>query len=259
MSKIPYTKSLKEEYVRLYKNMEIKAKKLSIVENHGKQILKYKDRYLEVGEPIGVPWFFVGLIHTLESNRNFKSHLHNGDSLRNRTIRIPKGRPKKGKPPFTWEESAQDALQYQRLHLEKDWSLPRILYQLEAYNGWGYRLYHQHVKSPYLWSYSNHYKSGKYIRDGTFSDTAVSRQSGAAVIMRRMEQNRIIPAFGEEDLEISFFTYTLDVHPRADDLQRFLNTFPGISLLVDGRPYKRTSEACFKILGDYLPGDERRI
>ena len=67
----------------------------------------------------------------------------------------------RGKPPFTWEESASDALALRGLRGDTDWSLAGTLYQLEGYNGWGYRLYHQHVLSPYLWSYSNHYQSGK--------------------------------------------------------------------------------------------------
>jgi lysozyme family protein len=42
------------------------------------------------------------------------------------------------------------------------------------------------VLSPYLWSGSQHYTSGKFVADGTFDPDAVSKQSGAAVILRRM-------------------------------------------------------------------------
>jgi hypothetical protein len=73
-----------------------------------------------------------------------------------------------------------------------DWSLAGSLYQIEGYNGWGYRLYHTHVLSPYLWSYSVHYTSGKYVADGTWSDTAKSGQCGAAVLLRRMAESRQI-------------------------------------------------------------------
>ncbi len=44
---------------------------------------------------------------------------------------------------------------------------------------------------------------------------------------------------------------------RAMDLQRWLNTFPGIFLKVDGVPGKRTSEAYRRVVGLYLPGDPR--
>jgi len=192
MPKISYTPTLQAEYRTLYETLEIKENKLSIIERHAEAIEAQKAKYQSVGNPLGIPWYFIALVHTLESNRNFDSHLHNGDPLTAKTTHVPSGRPRVGNPPFTWEESAIDALRYKQLHREKDWSLPKILYQLERYNGWGYRLYHTHVLSPYLWSYSDHYSSGKYIADGTFSNTAVSRQSGAAVIMRRMEQRGMI-------------------------------------------------------------------
>ena len=32
-----------------------------------------------------------------------------------------------------------------------------------GFNGWGYRLYHPNVKTPYLWSYTDKYSKGKYI------------------------------------------------------------------------------------------------
>jgi len=44
------------------------------------------------------------------------------------------------------------------------------------------------VKSPYLWSYSNLYTSGKYVGDGQWSETAVSRQCGAMVLLKRLQE-----------------------------------------------------------------------
>ncbi len=259
MGKVNYTKALKNEYIKMFKSIEIRIDKLNVVENHVDQIILNKIRYESVGNQIGVPWFFIGLIHTLESHRNFNSHLHNGDPLDSKTTHVPSGRPRVGNPPFTWEESAIDALKHKNLHRKNDWSLPKILYQLENYNGWGYRLYHTHVKSPYLWSYSNHYSSGKYTSDGVFSNTAVSRQCGSAVILRRIEQRNEIPEFNLDLLNISFYFHSNKVEERVDELQSFLNSFHGISLLVDGQPGNKTSEACKKIFGEFLAGDNRRI
>src|SRR4029077_17378517 len=97
-----------------------------------------------------------------------------------------------GQPPFTWEESATDALRLKKLDKVTDWNLPRTLYQLEAYNGFGYRLRHPEVLTPYLWSFSDHYTQGQYVADGTFSSTAVSKQCGAAVLLRRMAELGVI-------------------------------------------------------------------
>jgi len=63
---------------------------------------------------------------------------------------------------------------------------------MESYNGWGYRLYHPNVKSPYLWSYSNQYEKGKYVADATWDKDAVSAQCGGAVLLKRMEERGII-------------------------------------------------------------------
>ena len=145
-----------------------------------------RPRYEKVGKALGIPWYVVGIIHSLEASGNFTRHLHNGDPLTARTTHVPAGRPKTGKPPFTWEQSAIDALRGQGLAAWKDWSVPGTLFQLEGYNGFGYRDHHPTVPSPYLWSFSNHYTRGKYVADGHFSPTAVSQQCGAALLLKRL-------------------------------------------------------------------------
>lgn len=187
----------------------------------------------------------------------FDRHLHNGDRLTARTVHVPSGRPVEGEPPFTWEESAQDALTMHGINEVEDWTLPRILYELESYNGWGYRLYHVHVKSPYLWSFSNHYTSGKYVADGTWSDTAASRQCGAAVIIRRLEERGDIEPFARKIPEGPVLHYADEMIARGEDLQRFLNTFNGISLRVDGWTGERTSDAVKRVFGFRLSDDPR--
>lgn len=254
MATVNFTQTLQNQYSDLYSGMEIRLDKLSTVENSINKILDNKPRYEQVVGSTQIPWYFVGIVHCLEASLNFSRHLHNGDPLTDRTRQVPKGRPKTGNPPFAWEESALDSLLYHELDKVNDWSLPRLLYELERYNGWGYRLYHPHVLSPYLWSFSNHYISGKYIADGTWSETAVSNQIGAVVLLRRLEQRNEIPSFSTLSAPNKpFFSYSTQKKDRAEDLQRFLNTFNGIALLVDGVPGKKTSDAVKKIFGHYLP------
>jgi lysozyme family protein len=114
----------------------------------------------------------------------FESHLHNGDPLTARTHTFPPGRPIHGEPPFTWEASAEDSLRYENLTKVTDWSLPNALKRLEKYNGTG-SLW-RGINTPYLWSYSNHYTKGKFVKDRDFRPEAVSKQSGAAVVLKRM-------------------------------------------------------------------------
>jgi len=154
------------------------------------KIVNNRSRYQPVADSTRVPWYVIGVIHSMEASLNFKCHLHNGDPLNARTIHVPAGRPVAGDPPFTWEYSATDAIRLQGLDRWNDWSVPGICYQLEKYNGTGYRAHH--INSPYLWGSSNQYTSGKYVQDGVFSPTAVSRQIGAMVLLKLMNGKGMI-------------------------------------------------------------------
>ncbi|WP_421941928.1 hypothetical protein [Pedobacter sp.] len=139
-----------------------------------------------------IPWYFIACAHYLECSFDFKKHLHNGDSLNGYTVRVPANRPKVGHgPPFTFEESAVDALKLMKFNEISNWNLPTVLRKLEAYNGFGYYKYHS-INSPYLWSFSDQYVKGKYVSDGKFDAEAVSKQMGAAVILKRMEERTLI-------------------------------------------------------------------
>jgi len=129
-----------------------------------------------------MPWYVPGILHMMESHCNFKRHLHNGDSLQHRTIQVPAGRPLKGEPPYTWLDSAADALTLHHFQLYQSWRLDQILYRFECFNGLGYRS--RHIYSPYLWSGTTFYTKGKYIEDNKFDPELVSDQVGAAVLFQ---------------------------------------------------------------------------
>lgn len=257
------TRTLRGDYGALFNTCNIIPSKTAAIESIINKIIKNKSRYESVEKQLNIPWYFTAVIHSMESGLSFDKHLHNGDPLTARTVHVPAGRPVEGNPPFTWEESAVDALKFQKINRWNDWSIAGLLYKIEEYNGWGYRLKHPHVLSPYLWSFSNHYTKGKYIADGTFSETAVSRQCGAAVLLRRMaELNEIkiktkkIPV---QKINKGFFIkYSYKKIEYGRRLQNFLNEFPEIFLKVDGIPGKRTSTAVNEVFGFYLKGDPRQ-
>lgn len=140
---------------------------------------------------ISVPWYFIACVHYLECGFSFKKHLHNGDPLTSYTVHVPAHRPQVGHgPPFTFEESAVDAIKLMKYDQVTNWSLPFILQKLEGYNGFGYNK--KGIHTPYLWSDSNHYSKGKYVKDGVFDANAVSTQIGAGVILKRMEERALI-------------------------------------------------------------------
>jgi lysozyme family protein len=258
MAKVNLTQALADEYRELFRTMEIEPDRFDVVDGIVDKILANRAQYEAAASEVGAPWYFVAAIHNMESSLRMDRHLHNGDPLSRRTTHVPAGRPAQGEPPFTWEESAADALRLRNIDNVAEWNLERTLYELEGYNGWGYRLYHSHVKSPYLWSFSSQYTSGKYVADGRWSDTAVSRQCGAAAIIKRLEQRGEIASFdGRIPARVIPLRYAKRVIGRADDLQRFLNSFPGIALRVDGWPGSSTSDAVKQVFGFYLAGDPR--
>ena len=180
MASKPSFESLRAEYELLFSQAAIRPERRFEVDAVLRRITapQAMTQYRAVEVVTGVPWHVVGIIHNLEASSDFRKHLHNGDPLTAKTVRVPRGHPKKGDPPFSWVDSAIDALRLKSLDKWTDWSVAGIAYTLEGYNGWGYRLYHPHVKSPYLWSFSTIYSSGKYVEDGKFLDAAVSRQCG---------------------------------------------------------------------------------
>ncbi|MBB3229276.1 hypothetical protein [Halomonas stenophila] len=261
------TRALRDEYVRLFETCRVRPERTRSIGQAVDRLVENRERYRDVAARQGVPWAFVGLVHQMESSGDFGCHLHNGDPLRARTVHVPAGRPRRGAPPFTWEESAVDALAMKRLNRHTDWSLPGLLYQLEKYNGWGYRRFHPEVLSPYLWSFSEHYDRGKYVADGRWSDTAVSRQAGAAVILRRMAETGVVafdegpvPREGEAPLVPRYSmrrSSKAETVASVEALQQWLNSFPGLFVKVDGVPGQRTSMAFRFATGHYLPGDPR--
>jgi lysozyme family protein len=252
--------TLRNEYKTLFATCAINLNRLPDIEAIVIKIDANAGRYKRIETETTVPWFFIAITHNMESGMNFNGHLHNGDPLTARTVQVPKNRPVSGNPPFTFQASAIDALHYKKFDTHTSWDLPQILYRFEKYNGFGYRDHHN-IHSPYLWSGSNHYVKGKYVADGKFSATAVSKQIGAAVILRRLAERRLIQ-IQDDILTTKDFANLVKFNPShfnqyALELQQYLNTLPGIYLLPDGKAGEKTSEAFEKIFGKYLDGDPR--
>jgi len=128
-----------------------------------------------------IPWPVIAAIHYRESDQDFKRHFHNGDPLTARTVHVPQGRPATGSPPFTWIDSATDALNG-GLWRPHNWAIEDCLEFMERYNGVGYQK--RGINSPYVWDFTNQYTSGLFISDGTFdANKKESRAGGAAFLI----------------------------------------------------------------------------
>jgi len=191
-SAAPSPASVADEYRRLFETCVIKESERGNV-NWCVSKLTDPDRrkaYDQVYEETCVPWYFVGITHGMEASFDLTSHLHNGDTLKAKTVHVPKGRPTPWLPPSDWGSSASDAMRYDKLDEKSDWDLATMLYRFEAYNGFGSRS--RGINTPYLWSYSNQYTKGKYVADGVWDPNAVSKQCGAAVMLKALIEAGLI-------------------------------------------------------------------
>jgi lysozyme family protein len=171
---------------------KIKPEKMAEVEAAAKRISQNKPRYEAVSLTLatGMPWWFVAIVHFMEGGGKFTRHLHNGDPLTARTVNVPKGRPVLGKAPFSWEESAIDAIQYMEgqnkiwRQLKGKWDLESILKKFEAYNGMGYRT--KGINSRTYSATLSFTPPGKYAADNKYDPNLVSKQPGVIPLMKAL-------------------------------------------------------------------------
>lgn len=188
---------MRTDYRAIFNSMRILADRRQSAEKVASKIKDASPAYERISAALGIPWYCIGAIHSLECGLDFTRHLHNGDSLRARTIHVPAGRPlalpARGEgQAYSWDESAIDALKGR--WKPKEWGLEECCAYLERYNGMGYWL--RRLNSPYLWGATSAYKAGYFLADGVFSPTAISWQVGAGAIWK-IYQERGEVAFGD--------------------------------------------------------------
>jgi lysozyme family protein len=141
-----------------------------------------KSQYQAVAARTGVPWAAIAVIHEREASQDWKGSLAQGDPWNRVSVHVPAGRG----PFASWEDAAVDALRNCPPYAarNKDWSIGGTLTVLEEYNGLGYAS--RGVPSPYVWSGTDQYRSGKYVRDGVYDSNAVDSQLGCAGLLMAM-------------------------------------------------------------------------
>lgn len=184
-------------YADMFNSAVINSAKKAEVDATCKRIKLGQARYQSVATTLanGIPWWFIAITHFMEAGgfkNPFLYHLHCGDPLTGRTVHVPAGRPKANPGggtvppsktnPYSWEESALDALKLMGYNKVDKWGIQDCLVMFEKFNGLGYKK--KGVPSPYLWSYTQHYVSGKYVADGKYDPKAVSKQAGVAALMK---------------------------------------------------------------------------
>lgn len=144
-----------------------------------------KGRYQTVASQAGVPVALVAAIHWRESSGDFSTYLHQGDPLGKKAVHVPKDIPL-----FTvWEEAAVHALTMsdkQKVHddlgmTEDTRDAASMATYAEFYNGLGY--HNGGHESPYVYSGTDEYSGGKYVRDGVFSASTKDKQLGVMAMV----------------------------------------------------------------------------
>lgn len=141
-----------------------------------------KVRYQSVTAKTSVPWFAIAVTHERECSQNWVGSLAQGDPWNKKSTHVPAGRG-----PFkSWEDCAYDALMNCAPYAGRwnDWSVGGTLTLLEKYNGTGYAA--KGRPSPYIWSGTDQYVSGKYVRDGVYDANTVDVQLGCAGLIKAM-------------------------------------------------------------------------
>ena len=182
----PTFESIKADYEKLFSSCTIREKNRSEVAWYVTKLSdpRYQAKWLAAAQEVCAPWYFVAIIHAMEASFDFNAHLHNGDPLSEKTVQVPAKRPNPWNPPSDWVSSAKDALTFDGFADQQDWSIARMLYRWESYNG--FRSRRNGINTPYLWSFSNHYAKGKFVADGVWDPNAVSKQCGAATMLKAL-------------------------------------------------------------------------
>ena len=178
---MPRFEDFKDFYTKHLNAMVITRE--AAVEEAAHKIIALRGRYENVQKLTLVPWYFTGALHMRECDNNMRGCLHNGQLIigtGRRTTMVPRGRG----PFATFEDSGVDAYRIEGIVGIPDWSLERMCFLAEEFNGEGY--HSRGLPSPYVFAGSNQYSHGKFYDDGKYSPTMIDDQLGVAPVMKRV-------------------------------------------------------------------------
>lgn len=172
------TPAIIDTYQRLYVGLAVLPSHQGELRAALQGIIAQAEVYRVVESKTRVPWWLIGAIHYREADCNFSHDLAEGAPL-------PYG--------VNWEDSAVSALQASpAFSRSRKWTWDKIwqaCYFIEAYNGFGYQLYHPETPSPYLWAGTNRARLGKYVADGKFDPKATDLQIGAMALIHALAES----------------------------------------------------------------------
>jgi lysozyme family protein len=187
---------LKAANATRWASMTVKSALIPSLDRVVTRLLGGKVRYQGISARTNVPWAVIAVIHEREASGNWNDSLAQGDPWDAVSTHDPIGRG----PFASFEDAAYDALMNCAPNAGRwtDWSIGGALTILEEYNGLGYANGPAPTKgpnagrkfppqpSPYVWSSTDQYVSGKFVADHDFRPEVVDQQEGCAALLSRM-------------------------------------------------------------------------
>lgn len=175
--------SLRNEYLVLLTTMVVQNGAKAQIEEAARKLLDSDHRPLYEREEAatGVPAILLAALDERESGGNLRCAIGQGDPFDRVSTHVPRG-----KGPFASKVEAD--IFYIRYHgLDKTtqpWTWPYFCWKAEGWNGFGPR--NHGIYTGYLWAGTNHYRRGKYVRDGVWDAGFVDRQLGVVPLAKRI-------------------------------------------------------------------------
>lgn len=202
--------ALKAKNATRWASMHVKPERMAELDAVARRLVApaAKARYVGVQERLRqdgrkpVPWWFIAIVSVREYGGppHWDKQLGQGDPLAQVSHNDPAGRgpfldhpgdftpaPGDVKPGNdAWTRGCLDALIDCKPNaaLWPDWSPGGTMTIFEMYNGLGYAQMGR--PSAYVWSGSDQYVSGKYVRDHVYDPNEVDVQLGCAPLLARM-------------------------------------------------------------------------
>jgi lysozyme family protein len=143
---------------------------------------KHQLDYEKVAKESDLPPELIAAIHWREATGNFHEYLAQGDPLGKKAVHIPRNEPVRPDTMAGWDAAASDALGDKKSTQDKldlhqnSTDMAAMATYAEYYNGVGYAA--RGKPSPYVFSGTDQYTSGKYVADGVYSAKTKDTQLG---------------------------------------------------------------------------------
>jgi lysozyme family protein len=271
----PTFEAMKSNYISLISQATVLPSREAEVAAVAEYLIRDKAIYLMVEQKTHVPAAVLMALAEREMDGNLHCYLGNGQNLKRRTTIVPIGRgPFMETFPNDFIAGCLDSLALDGLDKvwqdnPEGWSLDRFAFEMESWNGWGYRA--RGIPSPYVFGATTVQRPGKFPRDHVFVATEMDPQIGTLAIVEEIVKQDPSLQFADSVPKVADASIVPVVQPHPimgtidiRYIQLSLNKIKakGTPLLTDGncgpatRAAVRYFQAAHRLLIDGIPGPQ---